>query len=237
MPSSTPDLATVFETQIQSIFPREVAVAVARATEWDARLLPQEEETVAGAVAKRRREFGAGRASARRALASLGVDADEVPLPMAADRCPVWPPGFTGSITHCEGFCGAAVARASDVAAVGFDAEPSRPVEQDLIPLVLTDRERTENRVAVGDGPNWSKLVFSAKESFYKCYYPVTLTALDFHDVEIALKSDGKSFEAEIVSCAAPPLLGRRNLVGRYIACGGFIFTAVSLQQAAVEGC
>jgi enterobactin synthetase component D / holo-[acyl-carrier protein] synthase len=37
---------------------------------------------------------------------------------------PGWPPGVTGSITHCPGYRACAVARTEDLAAIGIDAEP-----------------------------------------------------------------------------------------------------------------
>ena len=43
---------------------------------------------------------------------------------LARARGPQWPPGFVGSITHCDGYRAAAVARARDALTIGLDAEP-----------------------------------------------------------------------------------------------------------------
>jgi hypothetical protein len=82
----------------------------------------EEEELIGRAVEKRRREFGTARACARRALADLG----RVPAPIVRGEkgAPVWLDGVVGSITHCAGYRGAAVAEARDVRALGIDAEP-----------------------------------------------------------------------------------------------------------------
>lgn len=95
-------------TDIARLFPAGVVVCVAEPAMYRAELFPEEAVAVASAVTKRREEFAAGRAAARRALAALGVPA--APLPRGERRAAVWPKGFVGSITHCAGFCAAAAA-------------------------------------------------------------------------------------------------------------------------------
>jgi 4'-phosphopantetheinyl transferase EntD len=84
------------------------------------------ERRSAGEVgAARLRELQNGRHYAKSALGALGVPAAE--LPVGRDRGPQWPDGIVGSITHATGeggdYAAAAVARASEVAALGIDAE------------------------------------------------------------------------------------------------------------------
>jgi len=84
------------------------------------------ERSSAGEVGPARlRELENGRHYAKRALETLGVTAAE--LPVGRDRGPQWPDGIVGSITHAAGeggdYAAAAVARASEVAALGIDAE------------------------------------------------------------------------------------------------------------------
>ena len=93
---------------VHSLFPPGVAVAVRREPGDPADLLPGEAVYVAKAVPKRINEFAAGRACARRALATFGMPG--AVLLAAPDRQPLWPTGFVGSITHTAGFCAAAVA-------------------------------------------------------------------------------------------------------------------------------
>src|SRR3569623_1114660 len=75
---------------------------------------PDEAQQVAGAVAKRRVEFAAGRACARRALTRLGIR--DFVLKNGAARAPRWPRGVVGSISHAGaipgGRCGVVVGRA-----------------------------------------------------------------------------------------------------------------------------
>nr|WP_284287855.1 hypothetical protein [Angustibacter aerolatus] len=73
---------------------------------------------------------------ARQALRSLGVA--PAPLPRGERGAPAWPLGVVGSITHCDGYRGAAVAAATECAAVGVDAEPAAPLPDGVLATVAT---------------------------------------------------------------------------------------------------
>ena len=107
-------------------------------------MFPVEAATVAGAVVERRREFGTVRWCARRALRRLGVPT--VPILPDADRVPRWPAGVVGSMTHCEGYRAAAVARSDELGGIGIDAEPHGPVSAEALELLLRDEERAALR-------------------------------------------------------------------------------------------
>jgi len=102
-------------------------------------LFPAEEEALRTAGPRRRAEFAAGRSCARAALAALGVAAGPI-LPGPAGQ-PLWPAGVTGSITHCAGYQACAVARVTDVPAIGIDAEPDAPLPAGLIERIATAPE------------------------------------------------------------------------------------------------
>ncbi len=82
------------------------------------------------------------------------------------------------------------------------------------------------------NGPDIWKLLFSAKEAFFKCYYPLTHSWLDFKDVEVEFDFDTGSFVARLTRASAPALLGRRELRGRFAATHRFIFTATHVGPA-----
>jgi 4'-phosphopantetheinyl transferase EntD len=133
------------------------------------------------------------------------LGAGGVAIPAGPDRAPCWPPGFVGSITHTgklEGaFAAAAVARATDVQAVGLDAEQAEPLGDELMARVLTDSERRRlDAEAASEQGLLAKLVFSAKEAFYKCQYPLTLQFLGFHDVEVELDRRAGTFRAILLT-------------------------------------
>jgi 4'-phosphopantetheinyl transferase EntD len=193
-------------------------------------LLPEEAEGAKNARAERLLEFRAGRHCARKALARLGLRG--APVIKAEDRSPVWPPGFVGSITHTReagrGFCGAAVARAGAVRAVGVDAETDDVLEKKLWRRVLTrgEIEWISARPAEEQG-FLGKLVFSAKESVYKCQYTLSHEFLEFAEVELAPPGDG-TFTATLLVPAAPFEVGQA-LSGRWVRRDGYVVTAVTL--------
>ncbi len=190
-------------------------------------LMEGEEQAVAEAVARRVDQFTAGRVCARRALAKLGVG-EGVPLLRGEDRAPIWPEGFVGSITHTDSWCAAAVARASEVRAVGIDLEPATPLKQSVVNRVCTPSELQWLSNA-SDPALSAKLVFSAKEAVYKCQYSVTNQVLGFHAVSLDL-GDGL-FTAVFQRDVAGFRRGD-HLSGRYIIEDGVVATACALSAS-----
>jgi 4'-phosphopantetheinyl transferase EntD len=172
---------------LEHILPPAVVAVETFQDEPHAVLFPEEEAVIARAVGKRRREFTSGRACARAALARLGVPpAPLLPGPRGAPR---WPDGITGSITHCAGYRAAGVARTRDVAALGLDAEPDEALPDGVLPVIAREGERS--RIArlevTAPGVSWGRLLFSAKESVYKAWFPLTGRWLGFDQADIAI--------------------------------------------------
>jgi 4'-phosphopantetheinyl transferase EntD len=203
------------------------ALPVDVAVEWgDPRdpappLFPEELEFVERAVEKRRLEFTQGRQCARAALRRLGLPRQA--LLVGANREPLWPPGVTGSITHTDELCAAAVGWQSAYDGIGIDLEPAEPLEPAVAQRVATAREMT----ALEAMPALlaARLVFSAKESFYKCQFYRTRQWLGFGDVAIELEPSG-IFWAELLIQAQPLQRGMR-FAGSWRARDGFLFTAI----------
>jgi 4'-phosphopantetheinyl transferase EntD len=155
------------------------------------------------------------------------------PILVGEDRAPVWPPGIVGSISHCRGLCAVAVARSSRIASVGLDVETGEPLSGDLLPLVVTASESTQlGMLPQRDGLDWPKLLFSAKEALYKCYYPLARSFLDFQDVEVLFATDRDAFSARIVRPDAPSCAGYRELRGRFLVESNHVFTGVAVGAA-----
>lgn len=198
---------------IEGLFPAAVSVAIANDDAYDAALWPEETSAMRYARAKRRREFAAGRACARAALVALG----EAPaaLPRSEHGNPRWPPAVVGSITHCDGFCGAVAVRRSSLSSVGFDVETSQALPRELCDLIVGQEELAAlGRLATADAVDGLKIAFSAKEAFYKCYFPVTGHFLAFTDVRIALEPQDETsgcFEVTVLHPSAPGLCGGRG--------------------------
>ncbi|WBC09298.1 4'-phosphopantetheinyl transferase superfamily protein [Micromonospora sp. WMMA1947] len=191
---------------------------------------PGEEDLVARAVATRRQEFVTARRCAREALARLGYA--PAPIRPGPRREPVWPAGVVGSITHCTGYRAAAVAPAGALAGLGIDAEPHEPLPDGVAGVVTVagEPERLAALRAADPATHWDRLLFSAKESVYKAWYPLTGRWLGFEEAELTFDRDGR-FTARILvdgtrADGGPPL---DVLDGRWLVDGGLLLTAVAV--------
>ncbi|MDU1495375.1 MAG: 4'-phosphopantetheinyl transferase superfamily protein [Bradyrhizobium sp.] len=218
--------------EIAELFRRPVVVVASEICHGDEELFPEELAHVRAAVAKRRAEFATARMLARRALASLG--ATPISLVPGADRAPVWPSGYTGSISHCADYCAVVVARSRDVRALGLDIEDVREFEPSMHDLVLTSGERAWLRRQPQElQPILPILFFSAKEAYYKCQYPITRGFLEFSDVELTIDWPAGAFEARVLKRDWPADVAR--LAGRFVIDGGRICCGVELAAAPTQ--
>jgi 4'-phosphopantetheinyl transferase EntD len=204
---------------IEEILPDWVAVAEERGDLPDAALLGAEGAAIASAVPSRQREFATGRACARRALAALGMP--PVPLERGPGGEPRWPAEVVGSITHCAGYRGAAIAPATRAAAVGIDAEPDAPLPAGVLDLVALPAER-DALSPVPPGVSWDRLLFCAKESVYKAWYPLAARWLGFEQAEVTVDRDAGTFAARLL--VPGPVTG---FDGRWLARDGLLLTAI----------
>ncbi|GAA0234777.1 4'-phosphopantetheinyl transferase superfamily protein [Saccharothrix mutabilis subsp. mutabilis] len=214
---------------IDDLMPAGVA-SVDTFEDFDVPLPPEEEEHVAKAVDKRRKEFTTGRHCARLALGRLGLP--PVPLPPGERRAPVWPDGVVGSITHCKGYRAAAVARTADIRTIGIDAEPNEPNPDGVLEAIALPGE-LRMVAALGratDKVCWDRLLFSAKESVYKAWFPLARTWLGFEDAEVTVNPDDGTFTARVL--IEPPVVDGFTLdgfTGRWMAREGFVVTAIAV--------
>jgi 4'-phosphopantetheinyl transferase EntD len=214
------------------LFDEGVLVAEMDPREADPALLsPDELALVSTAIDSRQREFAAGRLLARRLLRQLGVTG-HASLLSGEEREPVWPEGIVGSITHKREWAAVAVARTSVVRAVGCDLEEDGPLGEPLWRRVLTDDEQRWVR-AQPDAGRLAKVIFSAKESFYKAQFTLTRAWLGFLDVELSLKPSAETAGVGCFSVAPhrvlPALSGLSALSGRYLIREGHVATALTL--------
>ena len=193
--------------------------------------LPEEEPLIARSVAKRRNEFSTVRLCARQALGGLGVA--PVPILKGDKGEPCWPDGVVGSLTHCEGFRGAAVARRGDVRSIGIDAEPHDVLPKGVLEAISLPDERSELAVLPAD-LHWDRILFCAKEATYKAWFPLTHRWLGFEDAHITFDVDGSGQTGRFLSKvlvdpvaeSGPPLTA---LEGRWSVRGGLALTAIVL--------
>ncbi|MBL7262284.1 4'-phosphopantetheinyl transferase family protein [Paractinoplanes lichenicola] len=215
---------------IEAILPLGVASVDTFDDPPGASLCPEEEALVDQAVEKRRREFTTGRWAAREAMTRLGRP--PAALLRGPRGEPRWPTGLVGSITHCKGYRAAVVAETSVLATVGIDAEPDEPIPGDVFAAVSlpAERERNARLRLTHPGVSWDRLLFSAKESVYKAWYPLMGRWLDFEEADVTIDPAGGTFSARLL-VPGPRLRGREltGFTGRWLARKGLVLTAIAV--------
>ena len=213
---------------LEQILPSTVVAVDVFQDEPEAILYPEEEAVIARAADKRRTEFATVRACARAALARLG----EPPAPILPGLrgAPQWPKGMAGSITHCEGYRAAAVARTTEVVTLGLDAEPNTALPEGVFDLIAIAEERAQiaGLTATQPGVCWDRLLFCAKESVYKAWFPLARRWLGFDEAHIVIDVPDGSFTARLL--VPGPLVARSPLTvlrGRWLADRGLLVTAI----------
>ncbi|MEU4932398.1 4'-phosphopantetheinyl transferase superfamily protein [Streptomyces yokosukanensis] len=220
---------------IEILLPEGARAREAFGPDGSAVLHPEEAALVATATEGRREEFTTVRGCARRAMTDLGLP----PAPVLSGRrnVPQWPVGVVGSMTHCAGYRAAALARDTDLVAVGIDAEPNRPLPQGVLETIALPGELAWARspVAGAERVCRDRLLFSAKEAVYKTWFPLVGTELDFQDARLSVRTDADSlrrgtFRAEVLRPAAGPD-GRpvTGFGGRWLADRGLVVTAIAV--------
>ncbi|MFE7183938.1 4'-phosphopantetheinyl transferase family protein [Streptomyces erythrochromogenes] len=224
---------------IEELLPKTVVVVEAYGdSAMETELYPEEAALVTRSVAKRRREFAAVRSCARRAMTALGLPPQ--PVLHGTLGAPIWQAELVGSLTHCEGYHAAALARTTDVASLGIDAEPDGPLPDGVLHVISLPAERDRLRRLTADTPglNWDRLLFSAKESVYKAWSPLMGKWLDFSEADIEIFADASSpshgtFRAKLL--VPGPRVDDRHLdhfEGRWTIQRDLVATAVTVPRA-----
>ncbi len=175
---------------LNSLFPSSAVVVTADASMWESPLRPEEEALIANVIEKRQREFRAGRHAAHAALTRLR--APDSPLLRGERREPLWPDGHVGSIAHCNDLCVSVCAKRDDLLGLGIDVEPLEPLAEGVERYIHTAQEAAWVADNADDHPQ--RLIFSAKESLYKCYYPLIRRFFGFKSVTLSFEQEGGRF-------------------------------------------
>ena len=111
---------------------------------------------------------------------------------------------------------------------VGIDAEPDGVLDHVML---SAERAMLQELPEERPGINWDRLLFSAKESTYKAWFPLTRRWLGFEDADITINSSDGTFRSHLLA-TAPAAVGGFPLVGfagRWMARDGLILTAVTV--------
>jgi 4'-phosphopantetheinyl transferase EntD len=207
---------------LRSLLPAPIEVVLSSQAPSGESSLPDIEMAALDAMkSKRRREFIHGRTCARAALSLL--DLPDQAIAVGTQREPVWPDSIVGSITHCGSVAAAAVARQQDLGALGIDLESGHPLDQALLPMICRPEEI--ERLQESSQPLvHAKLIFSAKESIYKCIWPTLRHFVDFQDISIRIDTVAGTF-APVHWTDNLPNAVIQPIAGRYLLRDGWIMT------------
>jgi 4'-phosphopantetheinyl transferase EntD len=126
------------------------------------------------------------------------------------------------------------------LASIGIDTEQNARlpdgVEESI--TVLGEREMLAALSRAFPATHWDRLLFSAKESVYKAWYPLTGRGLGFEDARLVIDPEG-TFAAKLLVDGARtdgglPLIEFR---GRFGVAHGLITTAVAVPSDTVASC
>lgn len=190
-------------------------------------------EAVRRAAPRRQLAFLAGRYCAQRALHLRDVAWDADTLGVGEGGAPLWPADIVGSITHTRGFASAAVGSRSSVAAVGIDSEEIMSQSQaDEVRRSIVTPDELEESSPSSRARELLTVAFSAKESVYKCLYPLVRRWFDYLDASVTLEPDPVDdsrgvFLATLKVALSPELDVGTQLRGRFVVDARYVHTGV----------
>lgn len=118
------------------------------------------------------------------------------------------------------------------IKSIGIDVEPLSHLDNEVAQRVTHSYDKVDEILCESD-LDWKLIVFSVKESVYKCHLPLAKEFLDFDavSIEISSFSNGQSRKFS-VSSVKPNLLfpDLLHLIqGRWVSYNGEIFTSAFL--------
>ena len=168
-----------------------------------------------------------GRSLAASLLAQLG--ANDRHVGMAADRSPLWPSGFVGSISHTEDLVAVAVAPAKRCGSLGIDVERivSNTVADDIAPVCFLAHELVDGGWRSLPLAHRCSIGFSAKEALYKCLHPLTGLFMEFTDAQIrAVDLEHGRIQIALSRDLAPGFRAGQCLTGSFRVSDHHVFAA-----------
>jgi len=190
-------------------------------------------EKMSRAVQKRKAEYIAGRYCARKSLAAININNQTVES--SEDRAPIWPQGVIGSITHSSGYASAVVAKKGELRGIGIDSEKciKDKTSRNISSHILTENETFEANTHVAANEHlYLTLVFSAKESIYKCLNPLVKQFFDFKHAEIHFdRESNNQFSYRLLKTLNEEFCNGYQGSGQFFVHDDFIHTATVLRH------
>lgn len=149
-----------------------------------------------------------GQSTAVRAVATGLLQARGVTAPhigRAPDGAPLWPAGWTGSLTHSRHACAAAIAPAATLRSLGIDLEDPARMKRKLWPYILSTPELAAlESLPEPEAHARAAATFSAKEALYKVLAPLGGRVPGFREVELRWSAPARF---TVHACADVPCL------------------------------
>ncbi len=193
-------------------------------------LILSEEHAIAESFGsrKRREEFTLGRKCAHRALSRFGLESEPI-LRNPETREPFWPISVCGSITHSAGFAAVAVGLKKEINGIGIDLESfSSSLDIKISRHVCVDSElEWLESLSTKQARRALRIIFSAKESIFKCLYPKTKTYFGFKDAVVSVNDDENKFSFKILKSFPSKIQKDFPQHGRYSEMDKMLLTSV----------
>jgi len=215
---------TVYEI-INKLLPSVVAIGCEQVGDFTDKLSDDERSYIDDAVTSRKMEFSTGRFCARKALGRIGVPSASIPV--GDMREPIWPLNTIGSITHAGNWCVAVVLIKGRILSIGIDIAEAQSLDQGIVDLICTEDDKLHTRIIeVSSGIDPYALIFSIKESVYKCLFPIVKEIFDFQDVSICLDLESGIADVKLENRKIFDNFGY-TLESRFCKCEGNWFSVV----------
>lgn len=209
---------------IGEIFPNDVITKQTYIHDIIDPLYPEENNIINNAIDKRIAEFRAGRICAKQALSELEVI--NFPVLQGIHREPLWPNHIVGSLSHCHDLCGVCISLKDNYLGIGLDVENIKQLNPKIMKHVCTDSEKKWLLAIPENEFNIHLLIlFSLKESIYKCVYQAIDKRLKFKDASIKLNIEANSVEVQITenNCSSLQLNCKFNITTTHIFTSAYI--------------
>ncbi len=215
---------------IDNLFPKYVRSYCCRIQDYTQQLHPEEFCVISKAIEKRRYEFSSGRLCVKKALQK--VEIDSCILKQGINGEPLWPDNVTGTISHSNSWAGAAVAIKNIVIGIGFDIETVGRINDRMLKKIITDQEKNQlKRKNKQESGEYTALIFSAKEAFYKALSYKYTEALRFKDISIISNDDSPEFGILFSNKLKTFLKNHPAPFCRYFIHENNIFTAITFPK------
>ena len=183
---------------IDSLFPEHVRFIINELSGTKSDLLTEEAAVTVNYSDKRLRDFCSVRLIARELLQNYEIN--NFPILPDSERAPLWPSGIVGTITHCKDLCGVAISQTKHYRSLGFDMENIRDLNFSTRKFICTYEEEKWLLAQ----PEASRilnllLIFSIKESLYKCIYQAEHNKINFKTFSAIPVRKDKGFELKAI--------------------------------------